>query len=74
MARLPKIEPLTEEECGKLTAEHVAVLQGHIDGQKYEAMADAQNVPLGTIRSRLNRARAHLTKLRTPAEQPQAAE
>jgi RNA polymerase sigma-70 factor (ECF subfamily) len=39
-----------------------------MEGQKYEAMAEILQVPIGTIRSRLHRARAELRELLQPAE------
>jgi len=75
MPRLPKINPLTDDECKALSSEHVTVLKGIIDGRKYEELALSENVPVGTIRSRINRARTHLNKLRAQAaDQLQAAE
>jgi RNA polymerase sigma-70 factor (ECF subfamily) len=34
-----------------------------IEGQKYEAMAEVLQVPIGTIRSRLHRARVELREI-----------
>jgi RNA polymerase sigma-70 factor (ECF subfamily) len=34
-----------------------------MEGQKYETMAEILQVPIGTIRSRLHRARAELREL-----------
>lgn len=48
----------------RLSAEHRAVLiLKDMEGQKYEVMADLLNVPIGTIRSRLHRARLELRQL-----------
>jgi len=48
----------------QLSAEHRAVLiLKDMEGQKYEEMADVLGVPIGTIRSRLHRARAELREL-----------
>lgn len=48
----------------KLSAEHRAVLvMKDIDGMKYEEMAEVLNVPVGTIRSRLHRARMDLRNI-----------
>jgi len=45
----------------KLSTEHRAVLvMKDMDGAKYEEMAEALGVPVGTIRSRLHRARLEL--------------
>lgn len=45
----------------QLSSEHRAVLVlKDMEGQKYEAMADILQVPIGTIRSRLHRARLEL--------------
>ncbi len=45
----------------RLSAEHRAVLvMKDIDGMKYEDMAEVLDVPIGTIRSRLHRARMEL--------------
>ncbi|MFL5242814.1 MAG: sigma-70 family RNA polymerase sigma factor [Gemmataceae bacterium] len=55
----------------RLSAEHRAVLiLKDMEGQKYEEMAEILNVPIGTIRSRLHRAR---TELREVLEQGEAA-
>jgi RNA polymerase sigma-70 factor (ECF subfamily) len=48
----------------RLSPEHRAVLVlKDMEGQKYEAMAETLGVPIGTIRSRLHRARAELREL-----------
>jgi RNA polymerase sigma-70 factor (ECF subfamily) len=48
----------------RLSPEHRAVLVlKEIEGQKYEAMAETLGVPIGTIRSRLHRARLELREL-----------
>jgi RNA polymerase sigma-70 factor (ECF subfamily) len=48
----------------RLSPEHRAVLVlKDIEGQKYEQMAEILQVPIGTIRSRLHRARAELREL-----------
>ena len=45
----------------RLTPEHKAVLVlKEIDGQKYEEIAEVLDVPIGTVRSRLHRARLEL--------------
>lgn len=48
----------------RLSAEHRAVLvMKDIDGMKYEDMAEVLEVPIGTIRSRLHRARMDLRNI-----------
>lgn len=48
----------------RLSAEHRAVLvMKELEGQKYEEMAELLQVPIGTIRSRLHRARLELREL-----------
>jgi RNA polymerase sigma-70 factor (ECF subfamily) len=52
------------EALGRLSAEHRAVLvMKDMEGQKYETMAEVLQVPIGTIRSRLHRARLELRDL-----------
>ena len=52
------------EALGKLSAEHRAVLvMKDMEGMKYEEMAEILNVPVGTIRSRLHRARLEIRDL-----------
>jgi RNA polymerase sigma-70 factor (ECF subfamily) len=53
-----------QDALAKLSAEHRLVLiLKDMDGQKYEEMAAALDVPIGTIRSRLHRARLELREL-----------
>jgi RNA polymerase sigma-70 factor (ECF subfamily) len=48
----------------RLSPEHRAVLvMKDMEGQKYEAMAEVLGVPIGTIRSRLHRARLELREI-----------
>jgi RNA polymerase sigma-70 factor (ECF subfamily) len=48
----------------RLSPEHRAVLvMKDMEGQKYETMAEILEVPVGTIRSRLHRARLELRGL-----------
>jgi RNA polymerase sigma-70 factor (ECF subfamily) len=58
-----------QEALGRLSPEHRAVLVlKEIEGQKYEAIADILQVPVGTIRSRLHRARLELREVLRPGE------
>jgi RNA polymerase sigma-70 factor (ECF subfamily) len=57
-------ERVVQEALNRLSAEHRTVLVlKDIEGQKYEDMALALGVPIGTIRSRLHRARLELRDL-----------
>ena len=64
-----KAERLEEQEMlqralAQLSGEHrIVLILKDIDGMKYEEMADTLDVPIGTIRSRLHRARAELREL-----------
>jgi RNA polymerase sigma-70 factor, ECF subfamily len=53
-----------QQALNRLSPEHRAVLiLKDIEGEKYESMADLLGVPIGTIRSRLHRARLELRDL-----------
>jgi RNA polymerase sigma-70 factor (ECF subfamily) len=53
-----------QQALNRLSPEHRAVLiMKDMDGQKYETMAEVLEVPVGTIRSRLHRARVELREL-----------
>jgi RNA polymerase sigma-70 factor (ECF subfamily) len=57
-------EQRLQAALGRLTPEHRAVLVlKDIEGEKYETIADILQVPIGTIRSRLHRARLELRDL-----------
>lgn len=59
-----------QRALARLSPEHRAVLvMKDMEGQKYEHMAEVLDVPIGTIRSRLHRARL---ELRTLLEQDEA--
>jgi RNA polymerase sigma-70 factor, ECF subfamily len=52
------------QALNQLSPEHRAVLvMKDMEGQKYETMAEVLGVPIGTIRSRLHRARLELREL-----------
>jgi RNA polymerase sigma-70 factor, ECF subfamily len=62
-------ERRVQEALNRLSPEHRTVLiLKDMEGQKYEMMAEILQVPIGTIRSRLHRARAELRELLQPAE------
>lgn len=57
-------ERMVHESLAKLSAEHRAVLvMKDMEGMKYEDMAEILGVPVGTIRSRLHRARLEMRDL-----------
>jgi RNA polymerase sigma-70 factor (ECF subfamily) len=57
-------ERRVQEALSRLSPQHRAVLVlKDIDGQKYEFIAEVLQVPVGTIRSRLHRARLELRQL-----------
>ena len=54
-------ERMVHEALAKLSPEHRAVLvMKDMEGMRYEEMADVLDVPVGTIRSRLHRARLEM--------------
>jgi len=58
------------EAIGRLSPEHREVLLlKDIEGMKYEDIAEILGVPIGTIRSRLHRARLELRDLLVPFEE-----
>lgn len=60
-------ERMLAHAIAKLSPEHRAVLlMKDIDGLKYEEIADLMAVPIGTVRSRLHRARLELRNLLEP--------
>jgi RNA polymerase sigma-70 factor (ECF subfamily) len=53
-----------QQALSRLSPEHRAVLvMKDMEGQKYETMAEILQVPIGTIRSRLHRARLELRQV-----------
>jgi RNA polymerase sigma-70 factor, ECF subfamily len=57
-------ERRVQAALNRLSPEHRAVLiMKDMEGQKYETMAEVLEVPIGTIRSRLHRARVELREL-----------
>jgi RNA polymerase sigma-70 factor (ECF subfamily) len=57
-------EQRVQGALSRLSPEHRAVLiMKDMEGQKYETMAEILQVPIGTIRSRLHRARLELREL-----------
>lgn len=63
-------ERRVQEALNRLSAEHRTVLiLKDMEDLKYEQMAEILQVPIGTIRSRLHRAREELRQLLHPQEQ-----
>jgi RNA polymerase sigma-70 factor, ECF subfamily len=62
-------EKLLHDALARLSGEHREVLlMKDIDGLKYEEIADVMGIPIGTVRSRLHRARLELRDLLAPLE------
>ena len=60
-----------QEALNRVSPEHRAVLiLKDMEGQKYETMAEILEVPIGTIRSRLHRARLELRVVLEQMEKP----
>ena len=59
-----ELERRVQNALSRLSPEHRAVLiMKDMEGQKYDTMAEILGVPIGTIRSRLHRARLELREL-----------
>src|SRR5262249_52614396 len=57
-------ERRVQNALNRLSPEHRAVLiLKDLEGQKYEIMAEILGIPIGTVRSRLHRARLELRNL-----------
>lgn len=68
-------ESRLKSALNRLSVEHRAVLiLKDIDGQKYEDIAEIMGVPVGTVRSRLHRARTELRDLLLQDEEHQRPE
>lgn len=64
-------ERRVQEALNRLSPPHRAVLVlKDIEGQKYEDIAEVLQVPIGTVRSRLHRARLELRQLLAPDDPP----
>src|SRR4029077_17345623 len=66
-------ERKVHDALSKLSTEHRAVLvMKDMEGMKYEEMAEALDVPIRTIRSRLHRARLEIRDILIQQEKPEA--
>ena len=66
-------ERKVHEALSKLSTEHRAVLvMKDMQGMKYEEMADVLGVPVGTVRSRLHRARLEIRELFLQQDAPES--
>lgn len=64
-------ERKVHDALSKMSPEHRAVLvMKDMEGMKYEAMAEILGVPVGTIRSRLHRARLEIREILMQQEKP----
>jgi len=67
-------ESMVEAALRKLCPEHRAVVVlKDFDGYRYEEIAALLNIPIGTVRSRLHRARAELRQMLGPLLAPEDA-
>jgi RNA polymerase sigma-70 factor (ECF subfamily) len=59
-----------QQALSRLSPEHrVVLVMKDMEGEKYETMADSLGVPIGTIRSRLHRARMELREILEQSEE-----
>lgn len=66
---LTAFQPAPEQE-GKLRPKHYAVLEKYAThGSTYKGIAAAMGLPIGTVKSRLHRARASLSTLKEASAQ-----
>lgn len=65
--RTVDIGAVTDDELLSLEPHHREPLVRLASGESYAQIAEALHRPVGTVRSRLNRARARLLKLREAA-------
>jgi len=69
---LAEKEQTIQQALNRLSSEHRTVLvMKDLEGMKYEEMADILQVPIGTIRSRLHRARLELREILEAGEENQ---
>jgi RNA polymerase sigma-70 factor (ECF subfamily) len=63
-------EATLQSALNRLSGEHrVVLVLKDIEGMKYEQIAEVVGVPIGTIRSRIHRARLELRELLDPGEE-----
>lgn len=48
----------------RMTNDHFTVAMWHVQGHKYKEIASLLNIPVGTVKSRLSRAKGVITKLK----------
>lgn len=54
----------TTEEILRLDEPKRVLISGLLSGQSYRALSATHNIPIGTVKSRINRARAKIEKNR----------
>lgn len=67
---LDQLGDVTIADLEALTDDHGRVLAAFLGRQSYNEIAAAQNLPLGTVRSRLNRARLQVIANRAKGVRP----
>ena len=65
-----KIDPTTDE-IGELSDLHQGLVIGALAGETYRDLSYNFGIPIGTVKSRLNRARQHIIKNRKDAKSSQ---
>ena len=64
----------TAEEYASLPIEMALMLRAHVrDGKSYQDLVVDMATPLGTVKSRINRARGKIKRMRESAKQSEAA-
>jgi RNA polymerase sigma-70 factor (ECF subfamily) len=61
------LHPSDAPHVAKLSKDHATLLAMFRENRNYETLAQAIGVPVGTIKSRLNRARANVVAMRAEA-------
>ncbi|MBL8067647.1 MAG: RNA polymerase sigma factor [Armatimonadetes bacterium] len=60
----PQLDMEIEQTLGRLSPDHRAVIALHLgEGYSYREIADALQIPMGTVASRLNQARVEFKKI-----------
>jgi hypothetical protein len=73
-ANMKTIKDFTVEEYAALHAHVATMLRDHVvNGERYEDVAASHQVPVGTVKSRINRARVKIANMRVKNAEADAA-